>query len=141
VGRRKLGISHPKLKEVLHKDFADCFALADILSSQDAAVCCLGTCTGSLSDAELRAITADYTIEFARVLRGSSPNATFSFFFMHLIIEALQSRVQVSLLVQVDHTNAGDLRRSYLSAIIQPFEQQTQPAPNVALFESVRTAL
>jgi len=32
-----------------------------------------------VSDAELRAITADYTIEFARVLRGSSPNAAFSF--------------------------------------------------------------
>src|SRR3981081_1296543 len=35
--------------------------------------------TASLSDAELRAITADYTIEFARVLRDSSPNAAFSF--------------------------------------------------------------
>jgi uncharacterized protein YbjT (DUF2867 family) len=32
-----------------------------------------------VSDAELRAITADYTIEFARVLRDSSPNAAFSF--------------------------------------------------------------
>jgi uncharacterized protein YbjT (DUF2867 family) len=39
----------------------------------------LGTYTGSVSDAELRAITADYTIEFARVLRNSSPNSAFSF--------------------------------------------------------------
>jgi hypothetical protein len=37
---RKLGISHPKLDEVQHSDFADC---------------------------------SDYTIESARVLRGSSP--------------------------------------------------------------------
>jgi len=29
IGRRSLGISHPKLKEVLHKDFADCSALAE----------------------------------------------------------------------------------------------------------------
>jgi uncharacterized protein YbjT (DUF2867 family) len=79
VGRRKLGISHPKLQELLHKNFADCSALADALSGQDAAVYCLGTYTGSVSDAELRAITADYTIEFARVLRSSSPNAAFSF--------------------------------------------------------------
>src|SRR4029077_15939144 len=35
--------------------------------------------TGAVSDAELRRITVDYTIEFARVLRGSSPNAAFSF--------------------------------------------------------------
>ena len=32
-----------------------------------------------MSDAELRTITAGYTIEFARVLRNSSPNAAFSF--------------------------------------------------------------
>ena len=79
VGRRKLGISHPKLQELLHKNFADCSALADALSGQRAAVYCLGTYTGSVSDAELRAITATYTIEFARVLRSSSPNAAFSF--------------------------------------------------------------
>jgi uncharacterized protein YbjT (DUF2867 family) len=79
IGRKKLGISHPKLKEVLHQTFADCSALADALLGQDAAVYCLGTYTGSVSDAELRAITADYTIEFARVLRNSSPNSAFSF--------------------------------------------------------------
>jgi uncharacterized protein YbjT (DUF2867 family) len=32
-----------------------------------------------VSDAELRTITVGYTIEFARVLRNSSPNAGFSF--------------------------------------------------------------
>ena len=79
IGRKKLGISHPKLKEVLHQSFADCSALADTLLGQDAAVYCLGTYTGSVSDAELHAITADYTIEFARVLRNSSPNSAFSF--------------------------------------------------------------
>jgi uncharacterized protein YbjT (DUF2867 family) len=79
IGRKKLGILHPKLKEVVHQDFADCSALTEALSGQDAAVYCLGTYTGSVSDAELHAITSDYTIEFARVLRKSSPNAAFSF--------------------------------------------------------------
>jgi uncharacterized protein YbjT (DUF2867 family) len=79
IGRKKLAISHPKLKEVLHQSFADCATLADALLGQDAVVYCLGTYTGSVSDTELRAITADYTIEFARVLRKSSPNAAFSF--------------------------------------------------------------
>ena len=79
IGRKKVSISHPKLKEVLHQNFADCSALADALSGQDAAVYCLGTYTGTVSDAELRTITVDYTIEFARVLRGSSPEASFSF--------------------------------------------------------------
>jgi uncharacterized protein YbjT (DUF2867 family) len=79
IGRKKLGISHPKLKEVLHQDFADCSALAETLSGQNAAVFCLGTYTGSVSDAQLRTITVDYTVEFARVLRSSSPDAAFSF--------------------------------------------------------------
>src|ERR1700689_3684236 len=79
IGRRKLGISHPKLKEVVHRDFADCSALADELSGQNAAVFCLGTYTGAVSDKELRTITVDYTVEFARILRSSSPDAAFSF--------------------------------------------------------------
>jgi uncharacterized protein YbjT (DUF2867 family) len=79
VGRKRLGISHPKLQEVLHQDFANCSALTKALSDKDAAVFCLGAYTGTVSDAELRRITVDYTIEFARVLRGSSPEASFSF--------------------------------------------------------------
>jgi uncharacterized protein YbjT (DUF2867 family) len=79
IVRRKLGISHPKLKEVLHQDFADCSALAEPLSGQHAAIFCLGTYTRAVSDAELRTITVNYTVEFARVFRTSSPEAAFSF--------------------------------------------------------------
>lgn len=79
IGRRQLGISHPKLNEVVHKDFADCSSLAQPLSGQDAAVFCLGVYTGSVPDEELRTITVDYSIEFARVLRASSTGAAFSF--------------------------------------------------------------
>ena len=79
IGRKKLGISHPKLDEVLHRDFADCSALVETLSGQHAVIFCLGTYTGSVSDADLRTITVDYTVEFARVLRGGSPDAAFSF--------------------------------------------------------------
>jgi uncharacterized protein YbjT (DUF2867 family) len=79
IGRGKVGISNPKLTEVLHRDFADCSALAETLSAQDAAVFCLGAYTGAVPDADLRRITVDYTIEFARVLRGSSPGAAFSY--------------------------------------------------------------
>jgi uncharacterized protein YbjT (DUF2867 family) len=79
IGRKRLGMSHPKLTEVLHQDFADCSALAETLAGQSAAIFCLGAYTGAVPDAELRKITVDYTIEFARVLHGSSPDAAFSF--------------------------------------------------------------
>jgi uncharacterized protein YbjT (DUF2867 family) len=79
ISRRKTGISHPKLGEVLHQDFRDCSDLAQTLAGHDAAVFCLGTYTGTVTDAEMRMITVDYTVEFARVLRRSSPGASFSF--------------------------------------------------------------
>ena len=79
IGRKKIGISHPKLSEIQHGDFSDCSALAGTLLGQDAVVFCLGTYTGSVSDAELRTITSGYAIEFARVLDRSSPGAAFSF--------------------------------------------------------------
>ena len=79
IGRKPTGLSHPKLNEVLHQDFADCSALAGALSGQDAAIFCLGVYTGSVPDADLRRITVDYTVEFARELRAGSPNAAFAF--------------------------------------------------------------
>ncbi len=79
IGRKKLGLAHPKIKEVLHEDFADCSTLARPLSGQDAAIFCLGVYTGAVPDTEFRKITVDYTIEFARVLGASSPGAAFSF--------------------------------------------------------------
>ena len=79
IGRKKVAISHPNLEQVLHQDFADCSALADARAGRDAAVFCLGTYTGSVPEADLRRTTVDYTIEFARVLRISSPDAAFSF--------------------------------------------------------------
>ncbi|MGA7921696.1 MAG: NAD(P)H-binding protein [Candidatus Acidiferrales bacterium] len=79
IGRKKISISHPKLTEIVHRDFADCSELAETLSGQDAAVFCLGAYTGAVSDAELRKITVDYTVLFARVVHLSSPGTAFSF--------------------------------------------------------------
>jgi uncharacterized protein YbjT (DUF2867 family) len=79
IGRKPTGLRHAKLNEVLHQNFADCSALAGALSGQDAAVFCLGVYTGAVPDAELRRITVDYTVEFARVLCASSPDASFAF--------------------------------------------------------------
>ena len=69
IVRRKLAISHPKLDEVLHRDFADCSSLAEALFGQDAAIFCLGAYTGAVTDAELRTITVD----LHNRVRASSP--------------------------------------------------------------------
>ena len=79
IVRKKLAFSHSKLNEVLHRDFANCSPLAEVLLARDAAIFCLGAYTGAVTDAELRTITVDYTVEFARVLHASSPGAALSF--------------------------------------------------------------
>ena len=79
IVRRKLNLSHSKLNQVVHQSFADCSALREAVSGQVAAIFCLGAYTGAVTDAELRTITVDYTVEFARVLHANSPEAAFSF--------------------------------------------------------------
>jgi uncharacterized protein YbjT (DUF2867 family) len=79
IGRRSVGFSHPKLKEVLHQDFADCTPLGDALAGQDGALFCLGAYTGAVSNHDLRRVTVDYALAFAEVLRRASPGSSLSF--------------------------------------------------------------
>jgi uncharacterized protein YbjT (DUF2867 family) len=62
---------------VRHEDFSRCGGLRASLTNQDAALFCLGTYTGAVSDEELRRTTVDYPAAFARALAASSPRAAF----------------------------------------------------------------
>src|ERR1700752_1438754 len=141
IGRKKLGISHPKLKEVLHQNFADCSPLASVLSNHDAVVYCLGTYTGAVSDEQLRGITADFTIEFARVFRDRSPDAAFSFLSgsgadptgrTRLAFARYKGQAEKALL-------AAGLPRVYLfrPAYIFPVEPRTEPNFNYRLMRAI----
>jgi uncharacterized protein YbjT (DUF2867 family) len=145
VGRRKLGISYPKLNEVLHRDFADCSALAQALSGQDAAICCLGTYTGSVSDAELRKVTVDYTIEFARVLRGSSPEASFSFLSGNGADPTGRSRIAFARYKGEAETTllAAGFPRVYIfrPAYIYPVETRNEPNLSYRVLRAIYLAL
>jgi len=131
IARRKVGISHPKLTEVLHPDFADCSALAGTLLGQDAVVFCLGTYTGAVSDAELRKTTVDYTVEFARVLDASSPGAALSFLSGSGADQTGRSRVPFALYKgQAENALlAAGFPRVYIfrPAYIYPVEPRKEP--------------
>jgi len=144
IVRRKLGISHPKLQEVLHSDFADCSSLSQALSGQDAAVFCLGAYTGAVSDVELRRITVDYTIEFTRVLRGSSPNAAFSFLSGNGADPTGQSRIAFAR-YKGEAENvllAAEFPRVYLfrPAYIYPVEPRKEPNFSYHLLRAIYPA-
>jgi len=64
--RRKSGIEHRKLKEVLLKDFLD-YNQSDVdLSNVHAAYCCVGVYTGAVPKDEFRKITTEIPNAFAR---------------------------------------------------------------------------
>jgi hypothetical protein len=66
TGRKKLSILHPKLKEVLHQNLADRLAHHGYTINPRG-----GDALPGDVHAELRTITAGYTIELARVFRNS----------------------------------------------------------------------
>jgi uncharacterized protein YbjT (DUF2867 family) len=141
IGRKTVGISHPKLEQVLHQNFANCSPLANVLSNRDAVVYCLGTYTGSVSDDQLRVITADYAIEFARVFRDSSPDAAFSFLSgsgadptgrSRLAFARYKGQAEKALL-------AAGFPRVYLlrPAYIYPVEPRKEPNFNYRLIRAI----
>ena len=144
IGRKAFGISNPKLTEVVHRDFADCSSLAETLSGQDAVVFCLGAYTGAGSDADLRRITVDYTIEFARVLRGSSPGAAFSFLSGSGADPTGRSRIPFAL-YKGEAENAllaAGFPHVYLfrPAYIYPVEPRKEPNFNYRLLRTIYPA-
>lgn len=79
IVRKKSGIQHPKLVEVVHNDFLNFSDIKDVFSNQHFCFYCLGVYTGQVSKAEFAKITIDYTKSFSETLIKASPEVHFSF--------------------------------------------------------------
>lgn len=79
VSRRASGVQHPKLREVLHGDFADLTPIAGELSGVDACFWCLGISSFGMDEAAYTRITYDFTMSGAEVLLQQSPDVAFCF--------------------------------------------------------------
>ncbi|WP_436497302.1 epimerase [Actinokineospora sp. HUAS TT18] len=77
VGRSPLGKSHPKLREIVHKDMLDLTPIADDLTGFDACFYCLGVSSAGMSEVEYTRITHDFTLAAGRVLAERNPGMTF----------------------------------------------------------------
>lgn len=77
VNRKSVGITHPKLKEVLHGDFINLDPIKEDLSGYDAVYFCLGISASGLKEEEYRRITYDYTVSFAKTVLEQNDNLTF----------------------------------------------------------------
>ena len=74
VGRSTTGQQHPKLHEIIHKDFTD-FSTLEL--DADACFWCLGVTSVGMSEPDYTRITHDFTIAAANVL--VRPKMTFIF--------------------------------------------------------------
>ncbi|MEO0340004.1 MAG: hypothetical protein AAF242_12415 [Bacteroidota bacterium] len=69
--------THKKVKEVVLESFTNYTEHSELFHSIDVAFFCIGAYTGQVDDAQFKAITVDYAVEFAKAMERNSPNATF----------------------------------------------------------------
>jgi uncharacterized protein YbjT (DUF2867 family) len=77
IGRSATGQRHPKLRELVHRDFLDFSAIENQLSGFDACFFCLGVSSAGMQEQDYRRITYDFTMAAARVLARLNPGMTF----------------------------------------------------------------
>ena len=77
IGRTLTGQSHPKLRELIHKDFFDFSVIENQLSGYDACFFCLGVSSADMTQEAYRRVTYDITLAAARVLARLNPDITF----------------------------------------------------------------
>jgi uncharacterized protein YbjT (DUF2867 family) len=79
INRKPGGVSHPKLREIIHADFFDLSAIEPELVGYDACFFCLGVSSVGMGSEEYRHITYDLTLNFAGVLARLNPQMTFCY--------------------------------------------------------------
>ncbi|UBU10095.1 Rossmann-fold NAD(P)-binding domain-containing protein [Nonomuraea gerenzanensis] len=77
VGRSSTGVTHEKLREILHDDLLDLAAIEGELGGYDACFFCLGVSSAGMREPEYRRITYDFTLSAGRTLARLSPGSTF----------------------------------------------------------------
>ncbi len=80
IGRRKSGVEHKKLTEVLHDNFLDFSPLKEQLAGIDLCIYCIGVYQGQVPKDKFFEITCDYQKALTDVLQTSSPQLTFVLF-------------------------------------------------------------
>lgn len=79
VSRKPSGITHPKLREILHADFHDLTPIQEELAGYNACFFCLGVSSMGMKEPEYRRLTYDLTLHFAQTLLPRNPGLTFCY--------------------------------------------------------------
>jgi len=79
INRKPCGVTHEKLKEIIHKDFFDLSEFKDQLSGYDACYFCMGVSSIGKNEEEYTKVTYDLTMYVVKALLKLNPNLTFCY--------------------------------------------------------------
>jgi len=79
INRRPSGVTHQKLREIIHADFFDIRSLRDQVKNYDACFFCLGVSSIGMKEQEYSKVTYDLTLGFAQTLAEVNPQMTFCY--------------------------------------------------------------
>lgn len=79
IGRNPINMDHPKLNQLIHKDFADFSKVKNQLQDYDACFFSLGISAAGLNEDQYTSITYGYTLALARTLLELNPEMTFNY--------------------------------------------------------------
>ena len=79
INRKPGGVSHPKLREIIHADFFDLTPIEPQLIGYNACFFCLGVSSVGMSGEEYKRITYDVTLNTGRLLAKLNPDTTFCY--------------------------------------------------------------
>lgn len=79
ISRKPCGVTHPKLKEIIHSDFFDITPIRSQLTGYNACFFCLGVSSVGMKEPEYRRITYDLTLHVAGVLSQQNSGMTFCY--------------------------------------------------------------
>ena len=79
INRNPLGIRHPKVKEIIHKDFSDFSAIKDQLKGYEVCYHCMGVSSAGMNEEKYTKLTYDVTKALASVLFGFNPGMVFNY--------------------------------------------------------------
>lgn len=79
INRKPCGISHPKLKEIIHQDFFNFSSIENQLSGYNACYFCLGVSSIGMKEPEYFKKTYTLTLHVAQTLSKLNPDMTFCY--------------------------------------------------------------
>src|ERR1700722_12021251 len=79
INRKSGGISHPKLREIIHADFFNLAPIEQRLAGYNACFFCLGVSSVGMDKDQYKHITHDLTLNFAQLLAAKNPDLTFCY--------------------------------------------------------------